>query len=413
MGTTLAEQSLSGREIQSPLKSEEPNGDLTVTPPVLQCPMEDGIALTWSVNRPAAGFVQFGTQPDKLDRTAYGDVFGLMPYGERYLQLRIEGLEANTKYFYRTVTTPFDYITAYKFKRGEAIFSDVYSFETPGPDRDSVDFAVINDTHNKRETLQRLMERLDKIAAGYTIWNGDMVDSLNDDKIAVEAILHPGGSAFATERPMLFVPGNHECRGAWARQLSLAVPTWKPRDLGDWGLGRNFVVRNGPLAMIGLDTGEDKPDAVKEFGGMAHFGPYREAQRNWLDRVLKSPMVATAPFVVVFCHIPLFDSRPDANGGDLMVGWADFQRQAGDLWGPLLTQHGVQLVVAAHMHRFRYDEPTADRTWAQVVGGGHSPKGQITIIRGKVQDDQMEIVVDELNQNKEIGRWNFSKRKIS
>ena len=110
------------------------------------------------------------------------------------------------------------------------------------------------------------------------------------------------------------------------------------------------------------------------------------------------------------CHIPIFDSNPNANGGDILEGFASFQRQSGDLWGPLLTQYGVQLVVTAHRHRFRYDVPTADRTWGQVVGGGHRDTEPITIVHGKATGDAMEVIVDELNSGTELGRWTFARR---
>jgi hypothetical protein len=166
------------------------------------------------------------------------------------------------------------------------------------------------------------------------------------------------------------------------------------------------------LALIGLDTGEDKPDWHPAFAGLSRFEPYRIAQRDWLARALQGPAVATAPFVVAFCHIPIFDADPNANGGDVLENWANFQRQAGNLWGPLLTQHGVQLLVTAHRHRYRCDAPTTDRTWTQIVGGGHRPTEQVTIIHGKASGNTLEVVVDELRSGKELGRWTFPKRTI-
>ena len=389
---------------------EKPERPLVDSPPVLQCPTENSIAVAWAVGRSAAGLVEFGTDKDKLDQIAMGDVTGLNAYHDRYLQVRLHGLKPNTRYYYRTVTAPFIFHHGHKLERQEPVASDVFSFETPGPDGEAASFSVINDTHNNQPTLKRLTDRLAEIGSDYTVMNGDIVSSYDNSEIAVEAILRPGGSAFATERPMLFVPGNHDHRGQWARNLPLAVPLWEHAAPEDRRLPRNFVVRKGPLALIGLDTGEDKPDWHPAWGGLARFEPYRIAQRDWLERMLKSPTVATAPFVVAFCHIPIFDADPEANGGDVLERWAQFQRQAGNLWGPLLTKYGVQLLVAAHRHRFRCDAPTADRTWMQIVGGGHEPNGQITVIHGKASGNTLEVAVDELNSGKELGRWTFPKR---
>lgn len=394
-------------------KKPDDSRSLIDSPPVLQCPTESGMTVVWAVVRSATGQVEFGTEKDRLDQTARGEILGLKPYHDRFLQVRISDLKPNTRYYYRTATHPFKYINAYKFEQGEPVYSDVYSFTTPGPNKKDGSFCSINDTHNKRPVLELLMPRLAKIGADYTIWNGDIVDDYNGADRAVETILRPADTAYAAERPMLPVPGNHDFRGVWARNLPQVMPTWPLENVKDQILGRNFVVRTGQLALIGLDTGEDKPDESPEFGGMVYFGPYRIAQRDWLERALKSPAVSTAPFVVAFCHIPLFDDSPDANGGDVMVRWATFQRQAANLWGPLLNQHGVQLLVNGHMHRFRYDKPSGERAWSQLVGGGcDSKNGPVTIIHGKTKGDSLEVVVEELVQNKELGRWTFKKRNV-
>ncbi len=63
-----------------------------------------------------------------------------------------------------------------------------------------------------------------------------------------------------------------------------------PMDQGDpagiaptaYGAGRYcFVKRIGPLAIVCLDTGEDKPDSRDVWGGMAAYEPYREAQKKY------------------------------------------------------------------------------------------------------------------------------------
>jgi predicted phosphodiesterase len=387
------------------------NLPLVDSPPVLQCPTETSITVVWAVGRPAAGYVEFGTDKNRLDQKAYGDKYGLKPYHERFLQIRIQGLKPNTRYYYRTVTRSFDFVNAYKFEQGEPVYSEVFSFETSGSKKSTGSFSVINDTHNNQETLKRLAERLALINSDYTVWNGDLVSSFDSADMAVETVLRPGNAPFATEKPMLFVPGNHDYRGVWARNIPLLLPEWEHPAPEDRAFGRNFVVRTGPLALIGLDTGEDKPDAHPAWGGLASFEPYRTAQRNWLERALKSPAVATAPFVVAFCHISLYWPDPNGNGGDSMDGYASYQRQAANLWGPLLTKYGVQCLVVGHEHRFGYFPATSDRGWAQVRGGGPGPKGEVTVIHGTAKGNSLEIIVDELNSGKELGRWTFPKRK--
>ena len=403
LGATLAAPTLLAQE-------NAPNElKLVDSLPSLQCPSETGMTVVWLVGQPAAGYVQYGTDKDNLNNEAYGDVFGLKAYHQRFLHVRIEGLKPNTRYYYRTVTRSFRFVNAYSYRQGEPENSDVYSFETPGANKTAGTFSVINDTHNKQPLLKAVGERLLKINSDYTVWNGDLVDQYDNEKVAVDTIFRPGGSAFAMEKPILFVPGNHDYRGEWARNLPLCLPPWEQQPANP-SAGRNFVLRTGPLALIGLDTGEDKPDDRSEWGGLARFEPYRVRQREWLERALQSEQVASAKFVLAFCHIPLFDSRPDANGGDLPTGWASFQRQAGKLWGPLLTKYRVQAVISAHTHRVRYDEPTAERTWAQIVGGGSNLEQDTAVIHGKTEGNKLEIVVDAVGANEERGRWTFAPR---
>jgi len=75
-----------------------------------------------------------------------------------------------------------------------------------------------------------------------------------------------------------------------------------------------------------------------------------------------------------------------------------------------LTQCGVQAVISAHTHRVRYDAPTADRPWAQIVGGGSNLEQDVAVIRGKAEGDRLEIVIDSISKAEEIGRWTLTPR---
>lgn len=79
------------------------------------------------------------------------------------------------------------------------------------------------------------------------------------------------------------------------------------------------------------------------------------------------------------------------------------------MWMPLLEEAGCQLIITAHQHRYRYDAPTADRPWAQIVGGGpemsftgsgdkrREDSGKFpTVIEGTVRDGRLVITVHNL-----------------
>ena len=147
--------------------------------------------------------------------------------------------------------------------------------------------------------------------------------------------------------------------------------------------------------------------------GLANFSPYRAAQAVWLKDALARPEIASAPYIVVFCHIPLFDSDPEANPGDRFENWADWHKECADLWGPLFAEAGVQVVVAAHKHHYRYDPATATRPWAQVVGGGpgKNPWNFPTVIKGETTGGELKLTVKNILTGQVVGTHAFKPRK--
>ena len=173
-------------------------------------------------------------------------------------------------------------------------------------------------------------------------------------------------------------------------------------------LGRNFVQRIGDIALVGLDTGEDKQDTNPRMGGIFRMTKYRELQTRWLAEAIETPTVKTAKFKVAFCHIPLFDPNPKENPGDVLPDdddprykhpWAAWQRTCANMWGPLFAKAGVQLVCTGHQHRYRYDAPSAERPWTHIVGG------QRDVIEGRVADGRLVVKVHDC----ENGRIVFDK----
>ncbi len=389
---------------------------LFTTPVVLQIPAETSIGAVWGVNGPAAGFVEYSTKEDLSDaKRVYACVPPLRSIQDNVLSVRIRGLEPNTKYYYRAATLPVDYPNAYNVKVGKPEFSAVHSFTTLG-DKAKASFAVINDTHANFPTFKVLDKKVKSLNPTVLIWNGD-TGEMTSEQYAVQTLLNPGGCAIAEDYGILFVAGNHDNRGPWVRNIDKVLIKRNPeeRDSKYWSLGRNFAVRMGDVALIGLDTGEDKPDAHPVFQGLAEFEPYRELQTQWLKETLERPEIKSAPFIVAFCHIPIFDSDPNSNPGNIMEGFAYWLKPCSEMWSPLFKKYGVQAVITAHMHHFRYDEPTEDRPWAQFVGGGHSLAERYdtaTVISGTVEDGELVIRVYKMSDDSLIKEVKFEKRDI-
>ena len=388
---------------------------LMVGAPCLQAPGETTMGVSWAVSGLSKGVVEYADNPDFRDaKTAKGGGYGLVPIDVSALQVRLTGLKPATKYWYRTVTTPFtDYKNIYEAKLGEPIVSPVHSFTTLGVGA-AARFCMINDTHAQWEPFQMIVRKLKELMPSAVVWNGDATNTTQKKSTAVGIFLDPPveDGDWAADIPVFFESGNHDFRGSWiSKKEEVILPRDPSERRGDqWDLKWNFAVRLGEMALVGLDTGEDKPDAHPKWFGLANFEAYRRAQAKWLEEQFARPEIASAKFKVVFCHIPLFAEEGSAayphDGVKIDPDdYAHWSRECGELWGPIITRSGVQLVVCGHQHRFRFDEPTAERPWAQVVGGGpelgvadgNPDESKFpTVIEGKVEEGRLRLVVHDV-----------------
>ena len=394
---------------------------LEVGSPCIQAPGETTMGVSWAVSGLSKGVVEYADNPDMRDvKTVKSGGFGLVPIDVNALQVRLTGLKPATKYWYRTVTTPFtDYANIYDAKLGDPIVSAVHSFTTLGVDA-KAHFCMICDTHVQFKPFQMIVQKVKELAPSAVVWNGDATNTTQDKKTAVKAFLNPQvkDNDWSADIPVFFESGNHDFRGSWiSKKEEVVLPRDPSERRGDqWDLKWNFAQRLGDMALVGLDTGEDKPDAHPKWFGLANFEPYRKAQARWLEEQFARPEIASAKYKVVFCHIPLFADPESADYPHDGVkidphDYAYWSRECAELWGPILEKAGVKLVVCGHRHRFRFDPPTPGRCWAQVVGGGPElgfnrdkpDAGKFpTVVEGLVEDGKLHLVVHDVFNNRVV-----------
>jgi hypothetical protein len=268
---------------------------------------------------------------------------------------------------------------------------------------------MMNDTHQTAVTLEKLTAKLAELQADYTFWNGDLMNDYHSDTQVVENIARPGNMPFAAEKPLLFVRGNHDYRGAWAKNIPRILTPWLHADLKYRNLAYNFAFRQGPVAFLSLDTGEDKPDAHPVFSGMIQCEPNHVLQTEWLAETLKRPEIVSAPYLIAFCHIPLHNPNPKANPGTTLEGSAAYSGNGLNNWGPLLHNAGVQAVVSAHQHVYRHSPAEEGRGWAQIVGGGPQLKNA-TLIHGKADKEKLTVTAYNMETNSVIETIDFKPR---
>lgn len=392
-GTGLAPGLLAADKAKPlPLEAPKPGS------PFVTAPTSDGVSVVWGVGSPCTGHVEYGDTPE-LGNVAHGGVDGLRPFDPHVLSVRVTGLKPGAKVYYRTVTAPIGFPNHYAIRRGDAIASPVLSFTLPGAS-DSVRVAVWNDTHQQKPSLVALNKFTEEFAPELLVWNGDMVaDQFNHEKDFHEPFLNPAESlAPATSRVLLYVRGNHDARGSIAREL----PKYAPRALEG---GYHNLVRTGPVAILSLDTGDDKEgDAV--YGGMGDFAAYREQQLVWLKQAVKHPDFVSAPFKILCCHIPLRWKSPKDKGS-----WCeDGDRR----WSATLAEAGIRAVISGHTHEFWHEAPTSARPFHQVVSGGPqiktsgwSPTPACAVLV-EASKSKMTIRVVEADSRKELLGLDFT-----
>lgn len=388
---------------------------LMASEPVLQSPSPDSMAVVFAVNGLSTGFADVSRSPDMKDAVRFqSEGFPRVFPETRVLSVRMRGLRPGTRYWYRVGATRLVHPWGWT-KKGAPAVGAVHSFTTPGPGAPS-GFAAMSDTHGAFPQMARLTAKCRECGAPFLVWNGDASpNSVDDFETLVKTFLAvPENDGYAADTPILFNPGNHDYRGDLAHLIDRVVMTPPPRRGAPAGPGleRNFAVRAGEIALIGLDTGEDKPDDHPANGGISDFSRHRRIQAEWLEDVLSSRDIAEAPFATAFVHIPIFDPDPLANPGTTLVNYAHWQKECAELWGPVLSRHGVQLVVAGHMHRFRFDPARRNRTWAQVVCGGPGKDSFQTFVCGEVRNGSLVLRVHDTDADRQVLERRFGPREV-
>ena len=398
--------------------------------PLLASVSQSSVAVSWATGRLATGGVEIADNPEM--RNARFVKAGSPPVAElsgESLQVQIGGLESAKRYYYRTVTREIvsERHPLYAgLKCGGSAIGKIYSFVTSGARAESR-FGVMNDTHAQWDSFEFVARRFREMDFPVGIWAGDALNCTEDRRTAVEAFLYPNVTAkdYASRTPILFLPGNHEYCGEYARRLDEVMPCrpLEERGSANFDLKWNFAVRQGDIALIGLDTGDSLHDNDSRLCGLGMYSEYRRRQTVWLEQALSRPEIASAPFAVAFCHIPLFNSGSNKNGCEkpLARGGASWIRECNEQWGPLLDQSGVQLVVCGHEHAVRWDENTGYK-WAQVVGGGpelgygagFKPKGSAcpTVIEGMVEKGSLVVRVHDVWRGGVISERRFKARIV-
>lgn len=383
---SLLMNSAEGQEAAPAAVSERSAFALT-SAPVLTNVGDDAVTVIVGVNGPSAVAVHYG-QGEKLDQVAYGEQGGLRSYDERVHKVRLTGLKPGEEYTYRVVAQQVQFHNAYKIERGAEVATEPRTFRTLHSQGERCRFVIWNDTHDRADTLAAVHAATQTAKPDFLVWNGDISNDISREEQFTTLFLAPGKQLpYAETTPLMLVRGNHDLRGAAARGLGRYCDT--P------GGESYYSFRQGPVAFLVLDTGEDKPDTHPVYAGLNDFEASRARQAQWLATEIEKPEIKSAKVRVLCCHIPLAWKRPKEVGSWCADGAAK--------WHDLLVKAGVALVVSGHTHEWAHLPPEGNRPYHQLIGGGPQLKSA-TITHGEYADGKLVVRLESLSEGKELAR---------
>lgn len=313
--------------LPAPTKSDDLN---FVVKPYLQYGTQNGMTVMWRTSQPGSTIVHHGEDFSCKKSVTVG--------GNREMhEVRIEGLEAGTQYFYRVETV---------LESGEGIFSDGSTFSTAVDETTPYAFAVIGDTQGNPDVSGPLSKLAWAQRPSFAVHVGDLVSTGSNPK-------HWTDHFFNSMEPLMSrvslypVLGNHEEDSPnYYKYMSLPDPEYYYQ----------FSYGNAQFFM--LDTNRN-------------VGPGSE-QYKWLEASLKK---STAKWKFVCHHHPPFSSEEN-DYGDL---WKTNASEQGDLdarqLSPLYDKYGVDIVWSGHIHSY-------ERTWPVKEEVAKEKNATIYIITG-------------------------------
>ena len=329
--------------------------------PYLQNVSENEVTVVWTTDKPCKSWVEFSKKEDgksfysQLPRKAYASQDGLCCVDTLH-RVTVTGLEKNTTYFYRVLSQEVKELLPYRPVLGNIVSTDIWkkplTFTTLDGRQETLSMVMINDIHGKNDLQKKLLEMAPPQNVDMVVFCGDMCNYINKQSDIFTGFLDTSVGLFASSKPFVYVRGNHETRGAYARNFSryLTGPEGK----------FYYAFTYGPIRFIVLDSGEDKPDTDVEYSGLVDFDNYILEQKEWLARELESPEFRAASFRVVLSHIPFGKG-----------GWYGSERLRKQLL-PLLEGARIDLMLSGHNHTFGFMDKGKVTAFPIIVNSNNS-----------------------------------------
>ena len=350
--------------------------------PYLQNVKENEATIVWVADKPSIGWVELapndGTHYYGEERPKYFDTTNGVKNTSLLHAVKVKALTPGTTYRYRIYSQEVLSHEGINVIYGRVAASDVYrknalTFTTCDPNKKETSFVMINDIHGRENIITKLLNNANYKDKDLIIFNGDMVSEFKDEQTIFNGFMKESIDLFASEKPMYYARGNHETRGEFATSFQKYFSPKEPF--------LYYLFRQGPVCFIMLDTGEDKPDSDIEYSGITDYDGYRTDQVEWMKELYKNEDFKQAKFKVVIAHMP-----PSA---DLNI-WHG-QKDVLKKFVPILNELGVDLMLCGHLHRNKYEEPSAGIKFPVLVNSNNS------VVSVETNGDQMNLEVLDLD----------------
>lgn len=316
-------------DANAPYKVYDATPAITMGPLLLDMD-SDSVVIEWMTDAPSDAKVSYGE--GGLDHEAVPQADGLIPVGTQH-RVVLRGLQPGRTYQYRVASRRVVTLKPYWPERGQTVQSDVHRFTTFDPSKPATSFVSMTDTHEDVARVRALMAMARSRPVDFIVHTGDGVHYAVSENQVKDKFLGPVADGLRSDIPLLYARGNHECRGEFARSLGAYFHAQDDHYY--------YTRDQGPLRLVVVDTGEDKPDATNVYAGLNNLRAYRHEEFAWFGQVLGEARTRTAPFTVVLGHDPQW-------------GWLDGTQ---DEWTKRANAARVDLFIAGHLHRYERVKP--------------------------------------------------------
>lgn len=324
--------------------------------PYLSAPDTDSVQISWETAGLVASYLEYKVKGSKeAPRFAgSGKAHSILAHNTTH-SVHLTGLQPGKEYEYElfTLTPVIDTPVSSGIK---------HTFRVPSEKENKFSFYCITDIHSDVGYVRRALALPEAAKADFIALLGDNLSHAAGSEALYKGIIDPIVEATSIEgkdKPMVFVRGNHEQLGVYAKEYFNVMrhPSGRTYYTFTWG----------SVFFLVLDSGNDSNKFDE--GIMFSNRSEREIQKQFIAEVVKSEAYRKADFRVVLMHIPPLEKGGEAIYG-LVYGLTEPMRTA---------EIKPDVMLCGHMHAYEKVNAGEDH-YAPETRSSHAQKFPETFV---------------------------------